>query len=374
MDYSMLLFYIADTAVDLWNDFNTYTMEEISKFVAENEDRIDTDGWRTYLAVQSSILTKKIQRKLKETLLLNDAAIRAAFEQIIDFTREIEGYELTQTERLQKRIELIYKQTTGELHNLTKSMAKEATGIFTQACDTAVLLSQTGLKSRSEAIIEAIEKASATGLYVTYPSGHIDKTEVAVRRAIQTGCAQISGAVTVETCEQNEINHVVVSSHLGARVSDDPIADHSGWQGKIYKIRPDDTDYELLEEATGYNAIEPENSDPLGLYGYNCRHSMTPVPDPDNFKNNQPQWDSAENRRVYEASQRQRAMERRMRDTKREIAAVEGVMDSATTKETREKAEQELKKLRRKFDGQQAKYAEFCRAEGLPEQRDRLAI
>ena len=374
MDYSMLLFYIADTAVDLWNDFNTYTMEEISKFVAENEDRIDTDGWRTYMAVQSSILTKKIQRKLKETLLLNDAAIRAAFEQIIGFTREIEGYELTQTERLQKRIELIYKQTTGELHNLTKSMAKEATGIFTQACDTAVLLSQTGLKSRSEAIVEAIEKASVTGLYVTYPSGHIDKTEVAVRRAVQTGCAQISGAVTVELCEQNEINHVVVSSHLGARVSDDPIADHSGWQGKIYKIRPDDTDYELLEEATGYNAIEPENSDPLGLYGYNCRHSMTPVPDPDNFKNNQPQWDSAENRRVYEASQRQRAMERRMRDTKREIAAVEGVMDSATTKETREKAEQELKKLRRKFEGQQAKYAAFCRAEGLPEQRDRLAI
>ena len=375
MDYALILFFIAEAVVELWDEFNRYTIKQISTYITESEQKMGTDGWRTYLAVQNSNMTKNIRKALQKTLLASNSAILDAFNEIIKETLiNNKGLEVTDSERLDQYMKLVYKETAGEIKNLTNSMARETTGIFTRACDEAVLLSQTGLKSRSEAIIEAISKTARTGLYLTYPSGHRDRTEVAVRRAVQTGCAQMSGAVTTELCEQNDINYVVVSSHLGARISDDPIADHSGWQGKIYKIRPDDSDYDLLEEATGYNALHPEDSDPLGLYGYNCRHSMTPVPDPDNFKNNNPKWDSEENRRVYEATQKQRAMERGMRDTRRQIAAMEAVRDNATTEETRKNAEEELKRLQRIFEAEQAQYAEFSKEAGLPEQRDRLAI
>ena len=385
MDYSLILFFIADAIVDIWEEFNRYAINLISTQIALSEQYMDMDGWQLYLAVQSANITKKIKQKLTKTLLKSNKQIIELFYEIIEKTYIIDketlkeqGVEIagmTQTKALQKKLSLLYKQTNGEIKNLTGSLAGEAGGIFTKACDTALLLSQSGLMSRSEAIIKAITEASGQGLYVTYPSGHKDKIEVAVRRAVQTGCAQASGATTSEICEENGINYVCVSSHLGARVSDDPIGDHEGWQGKVYKIRQDGKhpEIDLLAEKTGYDAVS-RTGDPLGLFGYNCRHSMTPVPDPDLFVNRQPQYDSDENKRVYEATQKQRAMERTMRKTRRDIEAMEVVRDNATDDQTREAAERELQKLDAKFKRQQAEYAKFSEENGLAEQRERLAI
>ena len=62
-----------------------------------------------------------------------------------------------------------------------------------------------------------------------YPSGHKDTLEVAVLRCIRTGVAQSSGNMTIQQCKDMGWNHVLVSQHLGARVSDtDSIADHAG--------------------------------------------------------------------------------------------------------------------------------------------------
>ncbi|MBQ9228964.1 MAG: hypothetical protein IJ168_09065 [Eubacterium sp.] len=90
-----------------------------------------------------------------------------------------------------------------------------------------------------------------------------------------------------------------------------------------------------------------------GLGGVNCRHRMFPF-FPGICTPNPIHYDEAENERVYKATQRQRKLERDIRNLKKRKAAAEAIGDSET---------QELldKKLERKYQEINA----FCRANGL---------
>ena len=75
---------------------------------------------------------------------------------------------------------------------------------------------------------------------------------------------------------------------------------------------------------------------PLGLHGYNCRHSHKPwnksLRNPYLDENGNLKIDSEENRKVYELQQQQRAMERAIRQTKRQLlvkqAEIDGVAET----------------------------------------------
>ena len=124
--------------------------------------------------------------------------------------------------------------------------------------------------------------------------------------------------------------------------------------------------YPLLRDATGF----PD--DPLGLGGYNCRHSMYPYI-PGVTQNHMTQFDSEENRRVYKASQEQRAMERRMRETKRRYHAAEAAR-AVTGGQTAQELDNDATNLKRLFERQYRAYSEYCRENGLAEQMDRTYI
>lgn len=102
---------------------------------------------------------------------------------------------------------------------------------------------------------------------------------------------------------------VQVSSHRGARES------HALWQGGIYTL-------EQFERVCGYG--EPSN--PNHIYSYNCRHTHYPYrpgisepikfePEPGPFLVNGRKYT------YYEATQKQRKMERDIRALKREVNA-----------------------------------------------------
>lgn len=119
--------------------------------------------------------------------------------------------------------------------------------------------------------------------------------------------------------------------HLSARVHPtNKIANHAGWQGKVYKIHGEDPEYPNLKESTGYPG------DILGLGGVNCRHRMFPfvpgisTPNPIGFS-------EEENRKAYELSQQQRKLERDMRKLKKKKAAAKASGDKETEKKLGEK-------------------------------------
>ena len=158
-------------------------------------------------------------------------------------------------------------------------------------------------------------------------------------------------------CDELGAEYVEISSHLGARTHPtNPIANHAGWQGKVFKIDGSDKKYPNLKESTGY----PD--DILGLGGVNCRHRMFPffpgisTPNPIRFN-------EEENRRVYELTQKQRAMERRMRQLKKEQAAAKAIGDEET-----------VAKLKAEILDQSNRIDNFCNENGLRRDHSRELV
>lgn len=144
-------------------------------------------------------------------------------------------------------------------------------------------------------------------------------------RRTQGKITKLSNNVTIQSCDEMNVEYVEVSQHIGARVHPtDPIANHYGWQGKVYKINGSEPGYPNLEASTGY----PD--DILGLGGVNCRHRMFPfwkgISTPNPIK-----YDEEENKRIYEARQHQRKLERDMRLLKKKKACADAIGDTETS-------------------------------------------
>lgn len=128
-------------------------------------------------------------------------------------------------------------------------------------------------------------------------------------RLLLTAYSQLTGDIMQTNIEESDVPMVQVSEHWGARES------HALWQGKIFTV-------EQFKAVCGYG--EPSNPD--HIYSYNCRHTHYPYwpgisepieyqPEPGPFTVNGRQYT------YYEATQKQRAMERQIRALKREVNA-----------------------------------------------------
>jgi hypothetical protein len=76
---------------------------------------------------------------------------------------------------------------------------------------------------------------------VIYPTGHKDKVDVAVRRAAVTGVNKCFSDLNLIRAFEYGYDHVLVSSHLGARHVENPVPQylsHDLWQGQIYRLNP----------------------------------------------------------------------------------------------------------------------------------------
>lgn len=196
-----------------------------------------------------------------------------------------------------------------------------------------------GGEPRDSVMQRAVSRLAAKGLEtVDYRSGVRTSIDAAVRRHVVTQSNQCRNDLLDRRCGQYGIDLVMVSAHYGARPS------HAVWQGGVYSRSGARGKYRGLAEATGYGTVG-------GLCGANCRHTMTPYIE----GVSKPQGtDFAAQQRVtgltsdqyYEAVQQQRAAERRIRDTKRQIAALaRGNLDTAALRVTLGKQQAELRKL-----------------------------
>ena len=159
--------------------------------------------------------------------------------------------------------------------------------------------------------------------------------EAAVRMCVLTGINQVNAEITLTECANAGLRTVLVSSHIGARYTDkEEPANHQSWQGKIYSIS------DSLLEKMGYEEPKknifgkikdffddsrsrkniliwwklPGTGTVTGLCGANCCHTMH-MHYPGN-SNPYKDYDNEENRQKYDLFQKQRAMERRIRNTK----------------------------------------------------------
>ena len=370
---------IGETLLPLLDDLTEWIARDmIERFMirfGRGEEKLltGTDEWQAWVLKQAGGNLDEIQKALAKSTgksqqeiakIFKDSGIQAAKEDAEAAAVTFSGL----SRDMMAILSDAYDRTLGEISNITRTTAGATNQKFIDICDAAYWKVRTGAQSYSAALMDGIKALGEVQPIVRYPSGHNDTLETAMLRCIRTGVAQSSGNMTIQQCKDMGWNHVLVSQHLGARVSDtDPIADHAGWQGKVYCIDGKDAQFDNLLDATGY----PGN--PLGLCGYNCRHSFTPFL-PGVSRNNNKPIDTEANRRAYELSQKQRAMERRIRAQKRKCTALHTAVENCEDPAEKGKMQEQYVRSAKRLQDQNAAYAKFCEENDLKPYHERLAV
>lgn len=276
-------------------------------------------------------------------------------------------------------------KTFGELENLTRTTMLQTQKDLLNMLNEVDFRVAAGMQSYSSAVCEVIDRYAQGGVVIDYPTGARRSLEAAVRCCIVTSMNQTAAQVTNQYIIEGGIGYVLVSAHMGARHSKDfpnGIQSHDHWQGKVYKIRGADEDAPNLLESTGYD-IDPQTGqghvvDPLGLHGYNCRHSHKPwdksLRNPYLDADGNPKIDIHESQELYEKQQRQRALERNIRQTKRELLAKKSELDGIAETDVREILQPQYDKLAYKLRIQNEKYQQYCSDNDLQTQADRIKV
>ena len=346
-----------DIAEQLHMDILERIIERILIRFGRGDDYLLTpvDKWQIEVLQDAGFLLEDIQKEIAKATGRMQEEIAAAMEDAgvrsIEYDDEIyrnaglNPKPLTQSPHLVRIMQDTYEQTMGEWRNFTSISKRAVHSLFVDACDTAYMQAMSGAISARQAVKEALEKIVEGGVYVTYPGGRKDTIETATARAVRTGISQASGRIQLARMDEMGVDLVLVSSHLGARPS------HYEWQGKIYSRTGNG--YPDFVSTTRYGKVD-------GLKGANCRHSFSPYFE--GMDNPFQHYDSEENQKLYETEQRARAMENRIRKTKRLVMGYKATGDD----EAYEKAAALLTK-------QNKAYNDYCKENGLKKRSDRIA-
>ena len=242
------------------------------------------------------------------------------------------------------------------------AMEEGARRAFLDRSIEAVTYVNTGVKTHDRALHEAVRALARDGIdTITYKDPSTGRTtvrnqaDVAVRRHIRTQVAQDGERRTEQLMDDAGVEFVEVSSHTGARPS------HQDWQGQVYsrhgRVTVDGVTYEDFGEATGYYGEGPHGKLGDRLGGVNCRHSHGPwFPGMERHYDPDPKHPSGlSNDEVYRLTQGQRARERGIRATKRELAAAQRLYDADPSLENRT----ELARLQQRLRDEQKGLREY---------------
>lgn len=384
----------ADRMIELYRQLEDYIFKDIayrllkSQSVSGTADRLiwkleQMGESRAEIMNKLSKLTGLSKRELKE--LLQDAVITSWNDDLSTFNQiGINIVNPLENQAVMSVMNAEYQKCQGELNNLTRTTMNQAQVDLTRMLDEAEMRVASGVQSYSGAVCEILDNYAKKGMVVEYPTGTHRSLEAAVRCCVVTSMNQTSAQITNQYILEGGIEYVLVSAHLGARIQQPGqpyLAGHENWQGKVYRIRGSEPGYPNLLEMTGYDIGENGAGkvvNPLGLHGYNCRHSHQPwdkaLKNPYVDENGKSTIDTEESRKLYQNQQKQRAMERSIRATKRRLLMKQQEIDLVAETDVKEILQNDYDKLAYKLREQNKAYNEFCTENDLQKQSDRLKV
>lgn len=384
----------ADRMIELYRQLEDYIFKDIayrllkSQSVSGTADRLiwkleQMGESRAEIMNKLSKLTGLSKRELKE--LLQDAVITSWNDDLSTFNQiGINIVNPLENQAVMSVMNAEYQKCQGELYNLTRTTMNQAQVDLTGMLDEAEMRVASGVQSYSSAVCEILDNYAKKGMVVEYPTGTHRSLEAAVRCCVVTSMNQTSAQITNQYILEGGIEYVLVSAHLGARIQQPGqpyLAGHENWQGKVYRIRGSEPGYPNLLEMTGYDIGENGAGkvvNPLGLHGYNCRHSHQPwdkaLKNPYVDEKGKSTIDTEESRKLYQNQQKQRAMERSIRATKRRLLMKQQEIDLVAETDVKEILQNDYDKLAYKLREQNKAYNEFCTENDLQKQSDRLKV
>lgn len=331
---------------------------------------------------------KEIKRLLQEGVESAELDIDQIYDQAAqsDYIRNKAIYEAAgrdylpyeENQWLQQVVEAVREQTRDSLRpmeNITQTtgfnVQMGGKKVFTplseyleRSLDKAMLGITTGTRTYSQAIGEVIDEMTASGIRtVDYASGKSDRIEVAARRAVMTGVAQMVDKVNEKNAKELGTDYWEVDWHMGARNTGTGYLNHQSWQGKVYSS-------EEMRTVCGLGEM-------LGFAGINCYHIRFPFLPGISKRRYTDEWLEEQNRKenekklfngreydTYGALQYQRRLERTIRKQKQDVKLLEEAKadpDDITAAKSRLRLTNKT-------------YVEFSKAMGIRQQRERLRV
>lgn len=216
----------------------------------------------------------------------------------------------------------------------------------------------TGVSAWNKAMRDAVNKMVDNGLtgYIDHAGRHWSP-EAYVTMDIRSTMANTARAAVFERNDDYGNDLYQVSWHNGARPLCYP------WQGKVISRTGN---ARVVEDDEG-NEVQVHTEDEIesfnyggGLFGVNCGHY--PIPFIPNFSRiRQPMQDAEQNAKTYEESQKQRALERKLRNEKRDLEVLKA---QGASEDVLKEQRMRVRKASKDID-------EFCAETGRARRRNR---
>lgn len=369
-----------ESIVELYSKLDEIIIRDIVRRMVKTGGVTLSAAWQAERLQEAGLLYDDIVRKVSRMTNTSEAQVRALFQNAgvealkCDFAiykaAGLTPLPLQQSPAAATVLQAGIQKTQGYLKNLSLTTATATQQAYINAVTLAEMQVESGAFDYVTAIRNAVRDAAQSGTSVLYPTGHTDKLDVAVRRAVLTGVSQTAAQISLRYADDMDCDLVETTAHVGARPS------HQVWQGKVFS-RSGSGKYPDFVASTGYGTGD-------GLCGWNCRHSFFPF-----FEglsesayprgtiydyNNRMVTYNGKQISYYDASQIQRAYERRIRATKRELAGYDEGIKATDSDELRNALKEKFDSSSAKLKRQESELKDFLQKTGLDRQREREQV
>lgn len=361
---------LRDASTELLRPVIEYLLRDIAERVAKAGQLTATAQYETWKLQQLGVSQRDLRTYLKKALKVSNAKLRQRLTQSAEVGYNydlsslptVRATPFEENDAVQQIVRAVISQTQGTLENLTQTLGmvdpygnvNPLRDTYRKCMDYAFEQVTSGAVDYNTAIREATRNLAAKGVeYIDYESGVTTSLEAAVRRNIMGAL----GLMQEQISQYNHDQYGATGWEIDAHSNSAP--DHEPIQGKQYT----DAEYEVLN-----------NSLVRRIGTLNCGHSAHPIV----YGASIPQYTPEELEEMrqknekgitfrgkhytgYEATQRQRRLERAIRVQKRKILIDKATGDS-------EKLETDQIKLQLL----QQDYKAFSKAAGLRMQHERL--
>ncbi|MDU7338601.1 MAG: phage minor capsid protein [Clostridium sp.] len=373
--------YAADDLLELYSKLDETITRDIVRRLVKTGGVSATADWQIQRLQESGLLLDDIIRAVSQMTDASDQQVRVLFEdagiQALEIDRGI--YQaaglspppLRQSLGAMQVLQAGIQKTAGHLKNLSMTTAVATQQSYINAVTLAEMQVESGAFDYVTAIRNAVRSAAESGAEVLYPTGHRDKLDVAIRRATLTGVTQTAAQISERYADDMGCDLVETTAHPGAR------PEHQAWQGQVFSRSGKNKDYPDFVESTGYGSGE-------GLCGWNCRHSFFPFFEGisssayprktlQEYESQSVQY-NGETIKYYDATQMQRAMERQIRATKRELAGYDAGIKSSDSEELKNALTERFQATSVKLSQHKSQMEDFLDQTGMLRQGEREQV
>lgn len=363
---------LGDKARQIVAPITEYLIQDIARRVCEAGQLTSTASYEVFRLQQLGVSQRQLKKELRKRLKVSHRELRALLTQSaetgynFDISRlpYVQAVSFAKNKAIQQIVDAAVQMAQEDLTNMVQTLgfvgpdgqARELTQAYQQACDFAFTKVATGAQNYNSAIREATAQLAQKGIVtINYGSGVHTSLDAAVRRNVMGAMGVMQEQISQRNHDDLGCDGWEISAHAASAPDHEPI------QGKQYS----DAAYTTLN-----------NSLVRRIGTLNCGHSAHPIilgvdspqytpEELERFRQENEKGVEFEGKHytMYEATQRQRKLERAIRDRKRRI-----LMDEATGDQ--ERLSQDRTKLVRLKD----EYARFTKTAGLRSQAERANI